>query len=68
VPQVVVIALLKTWQFNGQAIAVGVLLAAQIGLMIWLLGKPKERAPAYNGSGTTLYVIGMLVTAFALRP
>ncbi len=67
-PQIVVIFLLKDWHFYGQAIAVSALLAAQIGLMIWLLKKPKERAPAYNGSGTTLYVIGMLVTAFALRP
>jgi chlorophyll/bacteriochlorophyll a synthase len=67
-PQIVVIFLLKDWHFYGQAIAVSVLLAAQIGLMIWLLRSPKARAPAYNGSGTTLYVVGMLVTAFALRP
>ncbi|WP_170114671.1 chlorophyll synthase ChlG [Rhodopila globiformis] len=68
IPQVVVVALLASWHFTGQAIAVSLLLAAQIGLMIWLMGKPKERAPAYNGSGTTLYVIGMMITAFALRP
>src|SRR3954465_12623245 len=52
IPQVVVVALLQHWHFTGQVIAVSLLLAAQIGLMIWLLRKPKERAPAYNGSGT----------------
>ena len=67
-PQVVVIALLMELAFPWPGDRCRVLLASQIGLMIWLLGKPKERAPAYNGSGTTLYVIGMLVTAFALRP
>jgi chlorophyll synthase len=30
------------------------------------LEQPRERAPWYNGTGTTLYVIGMLVSAFAL--
>jgi chlorophyll synthase len=68
IPQVVVVAMLASWHFTGQAIAVSLLLAAQIGLMIWLLRRPRERAPAYNGSGTTLYVIGMMITAFALRP
>jgi chlorophyll synthase len=29
---------------------------------------PRELAPWYNATGTTLYVIGMLITAFALRP
>ena len=67
-PQIIVVLLLKQWGFTGQAIAVSALLAVQIGLMVWLLKSPKARAPAYNGSGTTLYVIGMLVTAFALRP
>lgn len=67
-PQIIVVLLLKQWGFTGQAIAVTALLAVQIGLMVWLLKSPKARAPAYNGSGTTLYVIGMLVTAFALRP
>jgi chlorophyll synthase len=67
-PQIVVISYLRLWGFPGHAIAVAALLAVQIGLMVWLLKSPKARAPAYNGSGTTLYVIGMLVTAFALRP
>jgi chlorophyll synthase len=43
-----------------------VLTVVQLVLMRRLLGKPRERAPWYNGTGTTLYVIGMLVCAFAL--
>ena len=42
------------------------LLLAQLLLMRRLLANPRERAPWYNGTGTTLYVIGMLVSAFAL--
>ena len=34
--------------------------------MMRLLENPKERAPWYNATGVTLYVLGMLVTAFAL--
>jgi chlorophyll/bacteriochlorophyll a synthase len=32
-----------------------------------LLRSPRERAPWYNATGTSLYVLGMLVGAFALR-
>ncbi len=32
-----------------------------------LVASPRERAAWYNATGTTLYVLGMLVTAFALR-
>ena len=28
---------------------------------------PKGKAPWYNGTGVTLYVAGMMITAFALR-
>jgi chlorophyll synthase len=35
--------------------------------MARLLRSPRERAAWYNGTGVTLYVIGMLVSAFALR-
>ena len=45
-----------------------VLLAAQLLLMLRLLDDPRARAPWYNATGTSLYVLGMLVTAFALRP
>jgi chlorophyll synthase len=32
-----------------------------------LLTDPKGRAPWYNGTGVTLYVAGMMITAFAVR-
>ena len=32
-----------------------------------LLANPSEKAAAYNATGTTLYVLGMLASAFALR-
>ena len=39
----------------------------QIPAMRVLLRDPKGKAPWYNGTGVTLYVTGMMVTAFALR-
>jgi chlorophyll synthase len=66
-PQIVVVALLAGWGFWLQGLAVVVLLGVQLGLMLRLLAQPRERAPWYNATGTSLYVIGMLVAAFALR-
>jgi chlorophyll synthase len=67
VPQFVVVALLARWGETLQALAVGGLLAGQIALMFRLLERPRERAPWYNATGVSLYVIGMLISAFALR-
>jgi chlorophyll synthase len=36
--------------------------------MARLLRDPRTLAPWYNATGVTLYVLGMLVCAFALRP
>ncbi len=66
-PQVAVVALLASWQLNAHAIAVALLLAAQLILMTRLLKDPKGLAPWYNATGVSLYVIGMLVSAFAVR-
>jgi len=66
VPQLVVVALLFAWGRPFHAIGVSVLLVAQLGLMVRLLESPEARAPWYNATGVTLYVLGMLVTAFAL--
>jgi chlorophyll synthase len=66
-PQVVVVLLLVHWGFPIHALAVSGLLAAQLALMAVFLRAPREKAPWYNATGTSLYVIGMLVTAFALR-
>ena len=65
-PQVLVIALLVVWEHPFHAAVVAALLLAQFALMGKLLAKPKERAPWYNATGTSLYVLGMLVSAFAL--
>ncbi|MGA2291366.1 chlorophyll synthase ChlG [Bradyrhizobium sp.] len=65
-PQAAVVALLLSWQRPFHAGAVGVLLVAQFFLMAHFLGSPRERAPWYNGTGISCYVVGMLVSAFAL--
>ncbi len=65
-PQLAVVVLLFSWGRPIHAIAVSVLLAVQLGLMVRLLESPQERAPWYNATGVTLYVLGMLITAFAL--
>ncbi len=67
VPQVAVIALLAAWDHPLHALAVAALLAAQLLAMARLLRNPRAHAPWYNGTGVTLYVTGMLVSAFALR-
>lgn len=67
-PQAVVAALLLGWGAEWHAGAVALLLLAQFALMARLLRDPRALAPWYNGTGVTLYVLGMLVCAFALRP
>ncbi len=67
VPQVVVVLLLLSWGAPLHAVAVGGVLGAQILLMRRMLTDPKAHAPWYNATGTSLYVTGMLITAFALR-
>jgi chlorophyll/bacteriochlorophyll a synthase len=66
VAQFIVAVMLFVWQRPVHAAAVIILLVAQIVLMRRLLQSPRERAPWYNGTGVSLYVVGMLVTAFAL--
>jgi chlorophyll synthase len=66
-PQILVVALLAYWGRPYNAAIVAVLLISQLALMSRLLASPRERAPWYNATGTSLYVLGMLVSAFALR-
>lgn len=66
-PQMLVVGLLLLWGRPWFAGGVTLLLAAQFLLMPRLLRDPRARAPWYNATGTTLYVLGMLLTAFALR-
>jgi chlorophyll synthase len=65
-PQMVVTALLFAWGQTPQACAVGISLLAQCLLMAKLLVDPRRLAPWYNGTGVSLYVMGMLVSGFAL--
>lgn len=67
VPQIVVVALLIGWGRPLFAAIVAVLLIAQVVLMGRLLADPNGRAAWYNATGTTLYVLGMLAAAFAVR-
>ncbi len=66
-PQLAVIALLFQWDRRFHALAIVVLLAVQLLLMQRLLKSPRELAPWYNATGISLYVTGMLVSAFAVR-
>jgi chlorophyll synthase len=66
-PQCVVIALLWSWGQPVHAGVVAAMLLVQLALMARLLAAPRERAIWYNATGTTLYVLGMLASAFALR-
>jgi chlorophyll synthase len=65
-PQGVVVALLAARGSPIAAAMVAVLIAAQIALMLRLLRDPRAYAAWYNATGTTLYVLGMLVSAFAV--
>ncbi len=65
-PQIVVIGLLLAWGRPVHAALVAALLLAQVALMPRLLRDPLGQAIRYNATGTTLYVLGMLVAAFAL--
>jgi chlorophyll synthase len=66
-PQFIVVVLLLSWQAKNHALAVGALLAVQMLLMRRFVADPRGRATWYSGLGVTLYVSGMLVSAFALR-
>jgi chlorophyll synthase len=68
VPQLVVIGLLLAWGRPVHAAIIGGLVGVQAALMLRLLADPRGRAPWYNATGTTLYVLGMLASAFAVAP
>ena len=66
-PQVVVAALLLAWDRPWHGLVVAVLLALQIWAMRTLLADPRGRAPWYNGTGVSLYALGMMAAAMGLR-
>jgi chlorophyll synthase len=65
-PQIAVIGLLTLWDQTIHAGVVAALVVTQVMLVPRFLADPVDRAPWYNGTGTLLYVLGMLVSAFAL--
>jgi len=65
--QLLVIALLLVWGRPWHALAITVLLILQLWAMKTLLKDPKGNTPWYNGTGITLFVSGMMVSAFAVR-
>jgi chlorophyll/bacteriochlorophyll a synthase len=67
VPQLVLLALLVVWDRPGYAAALGVLVATQVAMMARLLRRPQENDYWYNATGVPVYVLGMMVVAFALR-
>ncbi len=67
VPQLVVVALLVAWQQPVHAAGVAALMVAQGLMMKRFLADPVPRAVWYSGFGVPLFVLGMLVSAFALR-
>jgi chlorophyll synthase len=67
-PQLVVIGCLFLWGRPAFALGVAVLLGLQAVLMSRLIRDPRRFAPWYNATGTTLYVLGMMVSAVAVSP
>jgi len=67
VPQALIVVLLLAWDRPFYATALVMLLAMQMALMPSLIENPRDRAPWYNATGTSLFAVGMLVSAFAVR-
>ncbi len=66
--QAAVVVALVWWQLPWHALAIAGLSAGQAALAPRLLAAPEERAPWFNGTATLMFVSGMLVCAFAVRP
>lgn len=65
--QIGVIACLLTWQQNIYALMILALLIGQLLMMRRLVQRPAELDVWYNALGVPLYVLGMMVSALALR-
>jgi chlorophyll synthase len=65
--QLLVVALLLDWGRPAHAAAVAGLTAVQLLMARRFVAEPVAKAIWFSGLGVTLYVIGMLVSAFALR-
>ena len=65
-PQLFVILLLVRWGLMPFALAVSLVVVAQLLAMRKLLRDPKQFAPWYNATGVSLYVLGMMTVAIGL--
>lgn len=67
VPQLAVVALLFSWMMPVHAAAVAALVMVQATLMVRFMQDPVARATWLSALGVTLYVSGMMISAFAAR-
>jgi chlorophyll synthase len=67
VPQLAVVGLLFAWVQPVHAAAVAALVMVQMTLMVRFLESPVERATWLSALGVTVYVSGMMISAFAVR-
>jgi chlorophyll synthase len=67
VPQLVVVGLLFAWAQPVHAAAIAALVMVQITLMVRFMEDPIARATWLSGLGVTVYVSGMMISAFAAR-
>jgi chlorophyll synthase len=66
-PQFVLVGLLLFWGRPLHAALLAALVVAQILMMLRLLKRPNENDYWYNATGVPVYVLGMMVVAFAIR-
>jgi len=66
-PQFVVVGLLLEWSQPVHAAAVAALVVLQMRMMLRFIAAPRDKALWYSGFGVPLYVLGMMITAFAIR-
>jgi chlorophyll synthase len=66
-PQFVVLGLLLSQGRSFEGFVVAVLIGLQFMVMPSFVREPRKRAPLYNATGTSFYVAGMMVSAFAMR-
>ncbi len=66
--QTAVVVLMIVWDHAYSALAIGALVAAQAVALPRLVADPKGKAIWYSALGVGLFVTGMMIAAFALRP
>ncbi len=67
VPQLVVLMLLVSWDRPQHAFWLAGLIVTQVLMMGAFLASPSKKALWYSGFGVPVFVIGMMVSAFAVR-